>query len=192
MATLDRYPLLEAYCNGKRVSYDVSSVFSSSNFGGPLEGKLFGDNENAALLHQIAFIAGSDRPDTPFGRDLPLLYGLLFSGCDVEYEVTAAGVHVERLWPDAPDQGWPYVDFPPILPYWHIAISGEAKCDWAEFSEDLLRVYEQQPSPLVMMMRPPVGVGVSLWGRSGDMEGVQIIWEVDIETNRVKTYNCCT
>jgi hypothetical protein len=32
MATLDRYPLLEAYCNGKRVSYELSSVFSSSNF----------------------------------------------------------------------------------------------------------------------------------------------------------------
>ena len=35
-------------------------------------------------------------------------------------------------------------------------------------------------------------IGVSVWGREGDAEGVAMVFECDLKEMKVTTYNVCT
>jgi hypothetical protein len=204
----DTSPLLSAYFNGVAHHFDVTKEFTTSYFGGPLEQKMYGPFRNSSKLHQIAVIGSSDRPDKAvrYKRDLPLLYGLRFSGCDVAYQsinrqvdvpgrdspVIQAGIVITELWPDDPTDGWPYPNFPRSLPYLQIKEVYREPSTWSEFGESIFDGRNDPPAPLVFAMTPPSSVGVSIWGRDGDMEGVVIVWEIDPETDSVRAYNRCT
>jgi hypothetical protein len=65
-------------------------------------------------------------------------------------------------------------------------------CHWKEFAEEIFDARENPPSQLIFAMSPPTNLGISLWGLDGDLEGVQIIWEVDTYTNHVLVTNRST
>jgi hypothetical protein len=65
-------------------------------------------------------------------------------------------------------------------------------CHWKEFAEEIFDARENPPSQLIFAMSPPINLGISLWGLDGDLEGVQIIWEVDTDTNHVLVTNRST
>jgi hypothetical protein len=201
-------PLLIAYYEGMEFHFGVTNEFSTSYFGGPLEETIYGAFPNASKLHQIAVIRDADRPDKTNKHmlDLHLLYGLRFSGCEVKYRainekvvvpgrehpIFKAGIEISELWPDEPMAGWPYRNYPRHLPYLQIKEVHRKRTKWSEFGETILDTRSSPPAPLVFAMLPPAHIGVSIWGRGGDMEGVAIVWEIDTDTNVVRAYNRCT
>jgi hypothetical protein len=94
--------------------------------------------------------------------------------------------------PGAFTKDWPYRDYPPILPYVPLAVSKRKKQSWRQFAADFPNMKEDQPSDLVVVVPPPATIGVSLWGLTGDSEGVAIVFECDLETQKVTAYNVCT
>jgi hypothetical protein len=205
MPTQDRDPLLRAFYNNQVHCYDIVPKISSSTFGGPLETSLYGNFPQAALLHQIAFICGTDRPDyeTQYLRDLPLLFGMLFDGCALTYQLVSgemeneghrfhySGIEILEMDKEEPTEDWPYADYPRHLPYWPIAKISQEPCTWQEFGESIFDYRENQEAPLVFALSPPMTAGFSLWGRSGDAEQVQIIWEIDPATEIIKARTRC-
>ena len=199
-------PLLRAYYRQQLHEYDLSDRHNGSTFGGPCSTPIYGDVPNAEYLHQVAMISGTQRPDyvSQSLQNLPLLYGLRFSGCDLSYRLVAGaiphegreilyrGVEILELYPDQPDDDWPYPNFPTYLPYWPIERKVSRPCSWNEFAEEIFDVREDPPSQLIFAMSPPTKLGVSLWGLDGDLEGVEIIWEVDTETQHVLVRNRST
>ena len=93
---------------------------------------------------------------------------------------------------DEPTEDWPYADYPKHLPYWPITEISQEPCTWQEFGESIFDVRDAPPAPLIFALAPPMTAGISLWGRIGDAEGVQIVWEVEPETNTIKARNRCT
>lgn len=49
----------------------------------------------------------------------------------------------------------------------------------------------EQPSEMVVLIPPPATIGFSMWGRSGDAEGVALVAECDLKNQAVTTYNVC-
>ncbi len=199
-------PLLRAFYQEELHEYDFSDRHSGSTFGGPFSTPLYGEVPNVEYLHQVAVIYGTQRPDyvSRFLQNLPLLYGIRFSGCDLSYRLVAGsiphegreihyrGAEILELFPDQPDDDWPYPNFPSLLPYWPIERKCSRPCSWKEFAEETFDVRESPPTQLIFAMSPPTNLGISLWGADGDLEGVEVIWEVDTETQHVHVTNRCT
>jgi hypothetical protein len=199
-------PLLRAYHREHLYEYDISDRHTGCTFGGPCSSPIYGDIRNVEYLHQVAMIAGTQRPDyaSKYLQNLPLLYGIRFSGCDLSYrlvsgtlphdrrEILYRGIEILELSPDEPDDDWPYPNYPIYLPYWPIEVKVSRPCHWKEFAEEIFDARENPPSQLIFAMSPPTNLGISLWGLDGDMEGVQIIWEVDTDTNHVLVTNRST
>ena len=45
-----------------------------------------------------------------------------------------------------------------------------------------------EPEELMVAVPPPATIGLSLWGDSGDWDGVTIIFECDLKAREVKSY----
>jgi hypothetical protein len=51
---------------------------------------------------------------------------------------------------------------------------------------------DDQPSDVIVLVPPPMTIGVSLWSREGDAEGVTSVFECDLSAKKVVAYNVCT
>jgi len=51
---------------------------------------------------------------------------------------------------------------------------------------------DEAADQLVVVVTPSDRLGVSLWGGSGDAEGVEVVFRVSPEAGRVSTSNECT
>jgi hypothetical protein len=164
-------------------------------FGGPLEYELAGQSCGRRRLHQIASLSLNllrvlGRPDLI--DEIPLVYGMCYDGCRLRYEYDSSKIRILELKPRKSTEAWPYHDYPAILPYCPLALGERRNESWSEFAARFPNLPDQQPAKLVAVVPPPMTLGVSLWGRSGDAEGVAIVFECDIDANRVSTYNVCS
>jgi hypothetical protein len=185
--------LVFAYCDGTAYSFERGQKHSDSVFGGPLEAQLSGIEHGPKPLHMIARLGYHDLPVLRGHHlwDIPLIYGMCYDGCRIEYRVGTGGVELRKLRPTQSTDDWPYLHFPLLLPYVPLQIGATRPSSYAEFAEAFTNMPEEQPSALVVAVPPPATVGVSLWG-SGDQENVTILFECDLAEKIVYASNLCS
>jgi hypothetical protein len=177
-------------------SFGRTEKHASSVFGGPMECEITGKRFGPFRLHHIARLSENQLPVLGSHRyvfELPLIYGMCYGGCRLAYQFEERyDITVLNLSPKKPSDDWPYKDYPPILPYVPLAVTKRKKQSWSQFAAEFPNMPVDQPSDLVVVVPPPMTVGVSLWGREGDAEGVAIVFECDLDAKRVTAYNVCS
>jgi hypothetical protein len=188
--------LVRAYCNGNIFSFERAEAHAESWFGGPFEDKLIGIEYGPKPLHLIARLAlGHFTGSTPTQFfAIPLIYGMYYSGCDIEYRIRRADetdphkIELRKLSPTESSDDWPYPHFPPLLPYVPLQLGETRAASYEEFAEGVPNMPRLQPTELVVVVPPPATLGLSLWG-SGDAEGVTIVFECDLADRVVYACN---
>jgi hypothetical protein len=192
--------LVHAYSDGTIFSFERAHKHSGSAFGGPMGVSLSGIEHGPKPLHTIARLAATDlritqlpptRRDNLF--DIPLIYGMCYDGCDIEYHVDTIVRHVElrKMSPTQSSDDWPYPNFPLLLPFVPLQVGETRRCSYAEFAEAFPNMPEQQPTELVVAVPPPATLGVSLWGWEAD-DDVTILFECDLADQIVYASNRCS
>ncbi len=182
-----------AYCDGTIFSFVRAQEYSASVFGGPIEVELSGIEHGPKPLHMIARLGSEHLP--ALGRNhlfsLPLIYGMCYDGCRIEYRVDIGKIELLELRPTQSSEDWPYLYFPSLLPYVPLQIGETRRSSYAEFAQAFPNMPAEQPSELVVAIPPPATLGVSLWG-SGDGDGVTILFECDLSDRVVSASNLCS
>jgi hypothetical protein len=190
--------LVFAYYNGTLFSFERAHSYSASEFGGPIDVKLSGIEHGPKPIHLIAQLAASHLRAKPLGAaerdnlfDIPLIYGMCFDGCNIDYHVDIKGnVEIRKMRPTESSDDWPYRNYPSLLPYLPLRVGETRDCSYAEFAEPFCNMPEQQTTELVVAVPTPATLGVSLWGR-GAGEYVTIVFECDLAERMVYAFNVC-
>ncbi len=189
-------PLIVAFHKGMRYELAHSAGHSASCFGGPLECELAGVRVSPRSLHYLGRL--SDQQLRFLGApayvfEVPLIYGFRLSGCRLTYKlVSRSEVKIVSLSPRKPSLAFPYKGYPNMLPYVPLAVTTSSRMSYKRFAESVPNLPEQQAADLVIAVPPPAAIGVSLWGRYGDPEGVTVIFECDLASRTVSAFNVCT
>jgi hypothetical protein len=191
--------LVFAYYDGTVFSFERAQRHSESIFGGPMEAKLSGIEHGPKPLHTIAQLASTHLRTTQLGAadrdnlfDIPLIYGMCYSGCNIEYHVDVVGhVEIRKMSPTQSSDDWPYPNFPLLLPYVPLQVGETRRAGYAEFAQAFPNMPEPQPTELVVVVPPPATLGISLWGRAGG-EDVTILFECDLSDQMVFASNICS
>lgn len=187
--------LVSVHVDGRTYSFTRGDSEAGSIFGGPLERALRGVRFGPARLHHIATLTSRSLPQLAAPKyifSLPLVYGMRFEGCELEYVFGTNEIDIRRIAPTESSEGWPYIDYPPLLPYLPIDVVTDQAEDWDTFSAKFPNLPEVQPAELVAVVPPPLEIGQSLWGRSGDLECVCVVFECHLSEKRVRVYNVCS
>ncbi|MBX3586835.1 MAG: hypothetical protein KF796_09320 [Ramlibacter sp.] len=188
-----REELVVIYQNGTVTPLVRSEEHSFSVFGGPLEAEI-GGSRFAKPLHHVATINHNQLQilGAPlYVWELPLVYGLFYSGCTLEYTFERSAISIQSVEPKEPTESWPYANFPVLLPYVPLEAGTVQSEEWEQFSRRAPNLPEEQPSEVVVLVPPPSTLGFSMWGRGGDAEGVTIVFECSLKEKRVSAYNVC-
>jgi hypothetical protein len=188
--------LVFAYCDGTVFSFERAQGPSASTFGGPMEVTLSGVAHGPKPLHMVAqlsamHLCGTPNQEAIFRRlfDVPLIYGMCYDGCGLEYRVDAGSkVELLRLRPTQSSDDWPYPNYPSLLPYVPLQVSATRSSSYEEFAQSFPNMPEQ-PTELVVVVPSPATLGVSLWGKWGD--NVIILFECDLEDRIIYASNQC-
>jgi hypothetical protein len=192
--------LVFAYYDGTIFSFERAQRHAASEFGGPMEIKLSGIEHGPKPLHMIAQLAATDLRITQLSRtqrdnlfNIPLIYGMCYDGCDIEYRVDDIVRHVElrKMSPTQSSDEWPYPNFPLLLPYVPLRVGQTRRASYAEFAQAFPNMPEPQPTELVVAVPTPATLGVSLWGWGGGDE-VTILFECDLADRVVYASNRCS
>jgi hypothetical protein len=186
-------PLVFAYCNGRIFSFERAQTHSPSVFGGPIEAELSGVEHGPKPLHMIACLSSEHLP--ALGRhhihDLPLIYGMCYDGCSLDYRVDIGPkVALRKLSPTQSSDDWPYPNYPLLLRCVPLQIGETRRCSYAEFAQRFCNMPELQPTKLVVAVPPPATLGFSLWGSSAG-DDVTILFECDLSDRIVYASNIC-
>jgi hypothetical protein len=190
--------LIAAFTEGIRYEFVPTQQYSASAFGGPGEITLRGPRHGPAPLHFIGRISKVHlpilaRPKSYF--DLPLVYGMRYSGCRLGYRLARtsdAKLTVTGLVPRRSSSDWPYEQYPSLLPYVPLKLGRRRRMTYEAFARRYPNMADAQPADLVVVVPPPFGIGVSLWGPIGDAEGVTLVFECDVSRRAITAYNICT
>lgn len=92
--------LVLVYFNDTVFSFERAHEHSLSLFGGPLEYELSGIAHGPKPLHMIARLSAVDLrgPKRPL-FDIPLIHGMCYEGCEIEYRVDGDHVEIRRMSP---------------------------------------------------------------------------------------------
>lgn len=186
--------LVAVHVNGMTYSFSRGDSESDSIYGGPLERVVSGCAFGPARLHQVASLSASSLPVLGAPRyvfELPLVYGFRFDGCSLEYRFETNEIEVLRISPDKSTEGWPYHDYPSLLPYMPIQAVAPIQQNWELFASEFPNLPQDQPAELVAVVPPAFLIGQSIWGRGGDLEGVCVVFECDLSQKKVRSYNVC-
>jgi hypothetical protein len=145
-------------------------------------------------LHQLVHLSPTDVPILrKHHLHLPLLYGMRFDGCRLKYRLKSfQEIEILDIHPKKSSKDWPYSDYPRHLPYIQLELRDSTRCTWRKFSAPFANAPDKLPCDIFVAVPSPPNIGVSLWGRDGDLELVNIVWEFDAESNVVSAYNICT
>ena len=187
--------LILAFDGRATYSFGRSETHSFSVFGGPMDCNVSGKPPVPDRLHYVARLNHNDLPvlgPPSYAFDLPLLYGLRYTDeVNLTYQFEHTDVSVLAS-PGTFDDDLPYRNYPTLLPYIPITVVKRKKQTWKQFAGEFPNMKEEQPSDLVVVVPPPMTIGVSLWGREGDAEGVAMVFECDLQGMTVTAYNVCT
>jgi hypothetical protein len=187
--------LILAFDGSETYSFVRQEKHSFSVFGGPSESKIIGNRFGSVRLHQIARLNHNHLPTlgTTYAFDLPLHYAMCYGGDgDVTYQFEHDDITILEMSQKKPGYDFPYQNYPALLPYVPLAVAKRKKQSWRQFAAQFPNMPDDQPSDLIVVVPPPMTLGVSLWGRWGDAEGVSIVFECNLKGKRVKAYNVCT
>jgi hypothetical protein len=186
--------LLFAYDGKTTYSFSRAEKYSFSVFGGPRDFKIKGKRAGADRLHYIACLNHNDLPilgAPSYVHELPLLHGLRYVNGNLKYQFEYSDISILSS-PGKYDDEWPYRDYPTLLPYIPLTVTKRKKQTWEQFAADFPNMKDEQPSDVVVIVPPPMTIGMSVWGRDGDGEGVAMVFECDLKKKQVTTYNVCT
>lgn len=188
-----REPLLIVHKSGRTAFFDRAEQHSPSSFGGPLELSVEGLHL-PMQLHHIAWLSHNQLKNQGPSRylDLPLVHPMRYSGGMLTYTFSRESIQILELEPPEASDSWPYRGFPELLPFHPVEVISEISEEWSTFVERAPNLPAQQPADVVVLVPPPQGLGFTLWGRSGDAEGVTIVFECDLLAKKVITYNVCS
>jgi hypothetical protein len=184
--------LVFAYCNGRLFSFERAQAHSPSVFGGPIKAELFGIEHGPRPLHMIASLSSEHLPALGSHQmpDLPLIYGMSYDGCSVDYRIDVGPkVELRKLSPTQSSNDWPYPNYPLLLPRVPLRIGETRKCSYPEFAQAFSNMPKLQPTELVVAVPSPTTLGASLWGEGGDF--VTILFECDLSDRIVYASNIC-
>jgi hypothetical protein len=185
--------LVLAFDGSATYSFVRQEKQSFSVFGGPNEGKVVGKRFRNVQLHQIACLSPNHLPTLgAYISDLPLLYGLRYGGGGLTYQFKYDDITILEMDQKKPSDDFPYKHYPLLLPFVPLAVAKRKKQSWHQFATQFPNMPDNQPSDLVVVVPPPMTLGVSVWGKWGDAEGVCMVFECDLKSKRVKAYNVCT
>lgn len=189
-----REELVIVYHAGSVTPLVQSTAHSLSVFGGPMEREVTGCHL-AKPLHHIATLHLSHLQAFDHPRHfwkLPLIHGLFYDGSSLRYSFdNSQSTAITSGALGEPTADWPYRSYPELLPYVPLEAGKPTQESWEEFSRRAPNLPSRQPSEVVVLVPPPATIGFSMWGRSGDAEGVTLVFECDLEHQTVATYNVC-
>ena len=185
-------PLVYAFHDDRLYTFERTPRYSPSVFGGPLAATISGPPFGPKPLHLIACLGGWHIPALNHNHlfELPLIYGLQYDGCSLNYRVEY-GHKVELLGiqPATASNDWPYPNFPPLLPYVPLRLDDTPRAtSYDAFAERFPNMPEKQPAELVVVVPPPADVGVSLGG-AGDGDDTSIVFACNLEKKTVSACN---
>ena len=182
--------LVLAYCDGAIFAFERAQKYSGSVFGGPMEAELAGVEYGPKPLHLMARLSCAHIPvlSRHYLLDIPLIYGMCYSGCQLTYRIAHGKIELLKLRPAESLDDWPYPFFPPLLPYVPLQLGDRRLASYAEFAQAFPNLPDQQPRELVVAVPPPATLGVSLWG-IGDGDDVTVVFECDLEAKTVDAFN---
>jgi hypothetical protein len=184
-------PLVFAFHADRLYTFAPASRHSPSAFGGPLSAAVTGRPFGPKPLHLVARLAGWHIPALSANHlfDLPLLYGLTYDGCRLDYRVAYGHtVEITGLTPAASSDDRPYAHFPPLLPYVPLRLDDTPRPEsYDAFAARFSNMPARPAAELVVAVPPPAGIGVSLWG-SGDLDDTTIVFACDLKK---KTVSAC-
>jgi hypothetical protein len=184
--------LILAFDGGATYAFSRADRHSWSVFGGPMQCKISGKRPVPDRLHYIARLSFNHLPilgPPNYVFDLPLLYGLRYRGGTLAYKFEHSDISVLES-PGKLSNGWPYRDYPPILPFVPLALSKRKKQSWHQFAAAFPNMKVDQPSDVVVIVPPPMTIGVSLWGQWGDDNAM--VFECDLKQKTVTAYSVST
>jgi hypothetical protein len=184
--------LVFVYFNGTAFSFGRAHEHSLSVFGGPVEYDVSGIAHGPEPLHMVARLSAVDLrgPKKPL-FDIPLIYGMCYDGCELEYRVDGRHIDIRRMSPTESSGHWPYPHYPALLPYVPLKLGETRPCSYAEFAEPFSNMPESQPTELVAVVPSPATLGVSLWGWAGDGD-VILLFECDLADRTIYASNRCS
>lgn len=186
--------ILHVFHAGRATSLRRARKHTASTFGGPLELEVTG----LALerpLHHIATIAHAVLRVLGVSwrfSELPLVFGLEHSECELSYAFEFDALVVESLEPRAPTADWPYAEYPSLLPYVPLEAMPVRAQSWGEFRRLAPNLPATTNAELIVLVPPPATLGFSMWGRHGNAEDVTIVFECAIEAQRVEARTVCS
>jgi hypothetical protein len=178
---------------GRTTAFAQADVESVSRFGGTIDHRLFGAPFGPRRLHQVGFVAFADLelPTLKPFAGLPLIYGLNFDGCDLSYRVAEAVVDIEYITPDRSADDWPYEGYPSELPAVPLIAKTALRQSWEDFRELVPNWNERETQDVTIVVPPPANLGFSLWGPMGDANGVTIVFQYALASDKVRAFNVC-
>jgi hypothetical protein len=189
------HPYPFAYYKGRAITFSRDTKTRASFFGGPSELKVSGMPHGPASLHHLATIDCRDfgMPLQKFGASIPFLHGMNFEACGLEYRPEYGRIEVTQIEPPVSEDGWPYFNYPKLLPYFPLRVEESIEMPLEVFSSAVMQgVRESSSETLIVVIPPNPMLGVSLWGNSGDMNEVQVIFTYDVDTGIMRSYDACT
>ena len=124
---------------------------------------------------------------------LPLFYGMCYDGCTMTYEIEVSSrLRLLELEPRMSTDDWPYSGYPDLLPYVPLRLAQRVPCSPEQFQDLLIQGDDVNPDQVTVIVPPMFDLGLSMWGHSGDGEGVQIVFQCDVRARTVRAFNECT
>lgn len=109
----------------------------------------------------------------------------------MKYRNSAAEPEITEMEPTASSSDWPYPEYPAYLPYFPLRLQRRSECSFQEFAQLSCQPLETVASEVIILVPASPVLGVSMWGPSGDSEGVQVVFRCDLAKGTVETYNQC-
>jgi hypothetical protein len=187
--------LVFVFHDDRLYTFERAERYSASKFGGPLDLKILGQPFGPKPLHRIASLGGWHIPSLNDHQlvELPLIYGLHYDGCQIDYRVRIGHtIELLNIAPAKSSDDWPYPHFPPLLPYVPLRLEDTSqRTNYDEFASRFPNMPEQQPADLIVAVPPPATIGLSLWGNS-DADDVTIVFACDLKEKKVSACNLTT
>lgn len=184
-------PLVFAWRDGTTFSFQRARERTGSSFGGPLDRDFSGVPHGPKPLHLIALLSLQDIASQSyrFGPDVPFVYGLCYSGCELKYRLAASKIEVLELTPRQSLDNWPYPNYPPHLPYIPLRLVRRQRQSYDQFADTFFNMPEKPASELVVAVPAAATIGMSLWGRYGDEDGVTIVFQCNLKDGIISATN---
>lgn len=184
-----------AFYDGHAYFFERASTYSPSYFGGPTSIRFSGLRHGPRRVHHVMTLNWDAIPgiETKGFSNLSLFYGMCYSGCRMTYQIVELfRYRLLELEPRKSLADWPYRGYPELLPYVPLRLAKRTRCSCEQFRELLVQQGEVKEEDVTVIVPPIPDLGISLWGPGGDAEGVQIIFQFDVQSAKVRVYNECT